>query len=443
MLSTLSSTFSSILGGLTGRGALTDTDLRATLTKVEEALLAADVPYQLVQSFIADVRQQLIGTKGRKAQAGEQVVSVLYKQLTTLMGGSSGDLDRLLVPIPSTIMLVGLQGSGKTTTAGKLAYRYLAIAAKQQKKRSILLTSVDFDRPAALEQLAVLAQQIGCQFYRPRAEEAIAATREIVAYAKEQGIEYLILDTAGRMHVDTLLIEQLKAIAAIARPRVKWLVMDGMIGQQSLAVAQEFNAAIGLDGAIVTKMDSNATGGAIIAFHATVKKPVIALGQGEKMQELEPVYPERIAQRIIGMGDLTTLMERAQEAFTKEEQEKAAQSLATGAMTLDDFLGHLQMMRKIGSLSSMLQYIPGMGQLKLTPAMIEQAEKDITRARAIISSMTLKERRKPQLLNQSRKARIAAGAGVLPQQIEDLLVRFEETQRFVKLLKKNSNFAKF
>lgn len=443
MFSTLSSTFSSILSSITGRGTISENDIAQTLEKVEQALISADVPFALVQKYIADVRQQLVGTQGRKSQAPEQVVTILYKQLTQLMGGSSGNLDRLNIPIPSTIMLVGLQGSGKTTTAGKLAYRYMTLAAQQHKKRAVLLASVDFDRPAAIEQLEILAHQVGCQFYKAQAQDALTATKEIITYAKEQGMEYLILDTAGRMHVDTALIEQLKSIATFAKPRVKWLVLDGMIGQQSLAVAQEFNAAIGLDGAIVTKMDSNATGGAIIAFNATVHKPVIAVGQGEKIADLEPLYPERIAQRIIGMGDLTTLMERAQTAFSQEEQDKVAKSLSSGSMTLDDFLGHLHMMRKMGSLASMLQYIPGMGQLKLTPAMIEQAEKESQRARAIISSMTLKERRLPKILNDSRKKRIAAGAGVKPQQIDELLVRFEETQQFVKLLKKNSNFAKF
>lgn len=444
MFGTLSEKFGAVLSLVSGKKKIERADIESTLEQVKQAMLQADIPYDIVKNFTEKVAQQLLGhTRGPKAQLPEQVMVTLYRQLTELMGGASGNLDKLLLPIPSTIMLVGLQGSGKTTTAAKLAYRYMQLAAKQNKKRYVMLASVDYDRPAAIDQLEILAGQVGCQFYRSQATDAISAAKDIVAYAKQAGIEYLILDTAGRMHVDQEMLGQLKSITAIAKPRATWLVIDGMVGQQSLMVAREFHAAVGIDGAIVTKMDSEVGGGAIIALYATIAKPVIAVGQGEKIQDLEPLYAERIAQRIIGMGDIKTLSERLESVVTKAEEDKISASFKSGSLTFEDFLASLEMMKKIGSLGSLLKYLPGAGQLKLTPEMIQQGEQDLRRVRAIIQSMTPKERKSAKLLDGTRKLRVAKGAGVTVEQIDSLVSRFEQTQQFVKLLKKNNNFALF
>jgi signal recognition particle subunit SRP54 len=437
MFDFLSNKFSNLFSRLTGQNRLTEHNMQETLQKVKDALLEADVPYQLVETFLAEVSAEVVGQKVLTAslKPGEHLIKIIHDKLVNFLGGTNGP-EMITFQIPSIIMLIGLQGSGKTTTIAKLAYFVQKAAEKRGKKRKILLASVDFYRPAALNQLEILAQQIGVDFYRSPSQDPLIAAADINKFYKDNGYELLFFDTAGRMHIDSTMLQELRLLDAKIQPKYKYLVLDSMTGQESLRVAQAFEESIGFHGAILTKIDSDTRGGAAFAFRYTIKKPIVFMGAGEKVGDLEYCRPERMAGRILGMGDIQSLIERAQDKIKESEQDALEKSINKGKMTLQDFASQLQMVSKIGSLSQIINYLPGISSQQVSPDMIQKGEAEIKRFQAIINSMTMKERLCPQILNGSRKQRIAKGSGVTVTQINEFLERFEKSQQFMKMFKK-------
>ena len=437
MFDFLSSKFSNLFSRLTGQNKLTEQNMQETLHKVKESLLEADVPYQLVENFLKEVSDEVIGQKilTTSLKPGEHLIKIIHDKLVAFLGGTAGT-ESITFQIPSIIMVMGLQGSGKTTTIAKLAHYVQKQAEKRGKKRKILLSSIDFYRPAAIDQLEILAGQVEVDFYRSPETNPVNAAQDIFKYYKNNGYELLFLDTAGRMHIDSAMIEELRQVDAKIQPKYKYLVLDSMTGQESIRVAQAFEDGVGFHGAILTKMDSDTRGGAAFAFRYILKKPIVFIGSGEKVNDLEYCRPERMASRILGMGDIQSLIEKAQEKIKQADQDALEQSIQQGRMTLQDFARQLEMVNKMGSLSQIMSYLPGMSSTQMTPEMIEKGEGEIKRFRAIINSMTKKERLLPKILNASRKHRIAGGAGVTVAQINEFLDRFEKSQQFVKMFKK-------
>ena len=440
MFGFLSKSFSSIFSSLTGHNKLTEKNIDESMQKIKDSLLEADVPYELTNTFIAEIKQDVIGQKiTNSLRPSEQFVKVVYDRLLAFLGGEYQQ-ESFTFQIPSTIMMLGLQGSGKTTTAAKLALFIQNQAKKRGKSRRILCASVDFYRPAAIDQLEIVAQQAGADFYRAQAHNVTQAAAEIVSYAKQHNYEILIFDTAGRLHIDETMMTELDELQKIVKPKYKFLVVDAMIGQESLSVAKSFQDRIKFDYAILSKMDSDARAGVAFSFRYALKKPVLFMGTGEKIDNLELFRPERIAKRMLGMGDILTLVENAEDKIKQSEQVSLENSFRSGHMTLDDFEKQLSMASRLGSLSTMIKYLPGMGNLNISSAQIEQSEKEMKKFRAIIGSMTKKEKSYPKILDDSRKKRIAQGAGVSVNDISQLLQRFEQSQQFVKLLKKKKYF---
>lgn len=439
MFDFLAKKFSTVFARLSGNNRLTESNIAEALESVKEALIEADVPYELVDQFIAAVQKEALGTKVlASVKPGEQFIKLVHDQLLAFMGGNKES--QFSFPLPAVIMVMGLQGSGKTTSIAKLAHWVQAQAAQRGKSRRILLASVDFYRPAAIDQLALLADRVKVSFYRAQSVDPLQATREIVDFYKKGNFELLFLDTAGRLHVDEAMMAELKSVIELIQPRYKLLVLDSMTGQESLNVAKSFDSVADFDGAMLTKLDSDTKGGAAFAFRYALKKPIVFVGSGEKVDDLELFRPERAAGRILGMGDVLSLVEKAQSRVKQEEQDALEKSFRSGRITLDDFARQLDMVNKIGSLGSLMKYMPGMGQISISSEQIEQAEQEMKKFKAAISSMTSKERQNPQILDDSRKKRIAKGAGIDPKTITLLLDRFEQSQQYVKLLKKFGRF---
>lgn len=443
MFDFLSNKFSSIFSHLTGKGKLTESDIEQVLTQVKEALIEADVPLALVQTFCDDIKKEVIGQKVLASlKPSEHFIKVVHDKLKSFLGGQ--DSVPFTFQLPSIVMVMGLQGSGKTTSIGKMANLVSNEAKSKGKDRRILLASVDFYRPAAVDQLEILSKQIpGVTFYRAQSTDPVQAAKEIMAFYQKGLFELLFLDTAGRLHVDEHMLEELKQINAALKPKYKILVLDAMTGQESLAVAEQFNKVVGFDMAVLTKMDSNTRSGAAFAFRYALKKPIVFVGSGEKIADLERLYPERLAGRILGMGDITSLLERANEKIKQSEQESLEKAFNKGQLSLQDFADQLKMMQKLGSLSQIVKYMPGGANPALSPEMIQKGEIELKKFGAIISSMTPKERVLPKILDNSRKKRIAGGAGVSVADINLLLERFEQSQQYVKLLKKFGRFPGF
>lgn len=440
MFDFLSKSFSSIFSSLTGNSKLTEKNIDESMQKIKDSLLESDVPYELCNTFIAEIKQDVVGQRVvNSLRPSEQFVKVVYDRLLAFLGGEYVQ-ESFTFQIPSTIMMLGLQGSGKTTTAAKLALFIQNQAKKRGKSRKILCASVDFYRPAAIDQLQVVAEQAGADFYRAQATDVIKAAQEIVDYAKKYNYEILIFDTAGRLQIDEMMMSELDQLQKIVKPKYKFLVVDAMIGQESLSVAKTFQDRIAFDYAILSKMDSNARAGVAFSFRYSLKKPVLFMGTGEKLDNLELFRPERIAKRMLGMGDILTLVENAEDKIKQSEQDSLEKSFKSGSMTLEDFAQQLSMASRLGSLSNMIKYLPGMSNLNISSAQIEQSEKDMKKFRAIIGSMTKKEKVYPKILDSSRKERIAKGAGVSGADVAQLLQRFEQSQQFVKLLKKKKYF---
>jgi len=433
MFDFLSQKFSSLFSRLTEVTTLTEDNIQETLEAVQGGLLEADVPYGVVQQFIESVKNEVVGQKiTAKLKPAEQLMKVVQDKLIDFLGGHD---KAFLFSFPSTIMVMGLQGSGKTTTIGKLAYKIKKDAEKNNQVKKILVGSIDFYRPAAIDQLEILAKQVGVTFYRAKSTDPVMAAKEISFFCQHNGYDVMLLDTAGRLHIDNTMLLELQEVDALLQPSYKFLVLDAMTGQESLAIAKAFNDIIGFHGAILTKMDSDTRGGAAFAFRFVLKKPILFVGEGEKVTDLNLFYPDRAAERILGMGDIRSLIEHAEEKIAANEQEKAEKAFKSGSFSLQDFADQMSMMNRLGSLSQLLKYMPGMGA-KISPEMIQRGEVELVRFRAIISSMTLKERLNASVLNNSRMQRVALGAGVKIEEVAMLLQRFEEAKQYVKLLNK-------
>ncbi len=352
---------------------MTEQNVQDALNQVREALLEADVPYDLVEEFLAQIQNEVVGKKIQTSlNAGQNFIKIVYDKLLDFLGGK-GYLSIPTFQIPSVIMVMGLQGSGKTTSVAKLANFVLKEAKKRDKKRKILCASIDFYRPAAIEQLKILSKQVGVDFYENQTTDPLKEAAYIYDYFKKNSYELLFLDTAGRLHVDDQMIQELVKVNQIVAPKYKFLVLDAMTGQESLKVAKSFDESVGFNSVILSKMDSDARGGAAFAFRYALKKPVSFVGCGEKIDDLEGFIPERMASRILGMGDILSLIEKAGEHIDEEDQASMAQKLMSGRFTLKDFADQLKMVSKMGSLQKIASYMPGMGNL--SPEAVEKSEK--------------------------------------------------------------------
>ena len=415
---------------LTGKGKLNEQNIKDAMREVRMALLEADVNYVVVKNFIKTVSERCIGTEILSTlNAGQQVIKIVNEELTKLMGETVAKLT-WSPSVPTIYMLCGLQGAGKTTMAAKLAMHL----QKQGKKP--LLAACDIYRPAAIKQLQVVGGQVGVPVFEKGTQDPVQTAREAVDYARYYGQDVLIIDTAGRLHIDEALMEELQRIKAAVHPQEILLVVDAMTGQDAVNVSKTFDEKLNIDGVIITKLDSDSRGGAALSVRAVTGKPIKFAGMGEKLADLEPFYPDRMASRILGMGDVLTLIEKATEAFDQKELEKEQKGKTKNPadMDLDDYLQQMQQMKKMGPLQNILGMLPGVGS-KLKDVEID--ENALKKPEAIIRSMTLKERRHPEILNASRRKRIAAGAGVTVQDVNQLMRQFDQARQMVKQMMGN------
>ncbi|MDE2576767.1 MAG: signal recognition particle protein [Rhodospirillales bacterium] len=433
MFEALSERLSGVFDRLRGRGALSEADVDAALREVRLALLEADVALQVVKDFIAAVRLRAVGQEVlRSVTPGQQVVKIVHDELVAALGGAGAVGINLAAAAPVPILMVGLQGSGKTTTAGKLALR---LGEKQRKK--VLLASLDTQRPAAQLQLQQLAERAGVSSLPiiPGQTPLQIATRAMDT-ARREVFDVVVLDTAGRLSIDAELMEEVRQIRFATNPAETLLVVDAMTGQDAVNTARAFNEAVGVSGIVLTRMDGDARGGAALSMRAITGAPIKLVGVGEKLDALEDFHPERVAGRILGMGDVVGLVERAAETLDHAEAEKLARKMAKGAFDLEDYAAQLRQITKMGSISSILGMLPGLGKMKqqLGDAKIDQSM--LKRQGAIISSMTPKERRTPDIIKASRKKRIAAGSGTSVQEINKLLKQFDDMSTMMKRMNK-------
>ncbi|WP_448657598.1 signal recognition particle protein [Sphingomonas sp. CJ99] len=431
MFESLSDRLGGVFDRLRGRGALTEADVRAAMREVRVALLEADVALPVARDFVDKVTEQAIGQQVlRSVTPGQQVVKIVNDALVEMLGADTAELDLGVTP-PAVVMLVGLQGSGKTTTTAKLA----RLIGKTDRKR-VLMASLDVNRPAAQEQLAVLGTQIEVATLPiVPGQQPVDIARRALQAAKLQGFDVLMLDTAGRLHVDQALMDEMKAVSDVARPAETLLVVDSLTGQDAVNVAENFSAQVPLTGVILTRMDGDARGGAALSMRAVTGKPIKFAGMGEKLDQLEPFHPKRVAGRILGMGDVVSLVEKAAASIEQEDAERMASRLAKGQFDMNDLRSQLAQMRKMGGIGALAGMIPG---LKKAQAQVDQVggDKVLIRMDAIIGSMTPKERAKPELLNAKRKIRIAKGSGVTVQDVNKLIKMHQEMQTAMKRLKK-------
>ena len=409
---------------ITGKGKLTEQNIKDAMREVRMALLEADVNYMVVKDFTKKVTEKCVGTEILSSlNAGQQVVKIVNDELTELMGGSNAKLT-WSSSVPTIYMLCGLQGAGKTTMAGKLS----AYLMKQGKKP--LLAACDIYRPAAIKQLQVVGEQVGVPVFEKGTQDPVKTSLEAIEHARYYGRDVLIIDTAGRLHIDEKLMEELQRIKAAVHPQEILLVVDAMTGQDAVNVAKSFDEKLSIDGVIITKLDGDTRGGAALSVRAVTGKPIKFSGTGEKLTDLEPFHPERMASRILGMGDVLTLIEKATEAADMEALEKLTKEKRNPAdMDLNDFLEQMKQMKKMGPLSNLLGMLPGIGA-KLKDVEID--ENALKKPEAIISSMTMKERKHPEILNASRRKRIAAGAGVTVQDVNQLIRQFDQSRQMMK-----------
>ena len=419
---------------LSGKGKLNEQNIKDAMREVRMALLEADVNYTVVKDFTKRVSERCIGTEVLSTlNAGQQVIKIVNEELTQLMGGSVAKLT-WSPSVPTIYMLCGLQGAGKTTMAGKLA-KYLT---KQGKKP--LLAACDIYRPAAIKQLQIVGEQVDVPVFEKGTQDPVKTAKEAVEHARYYGQDVLIIDTAGRLHVDQALMDELKRMKEAVRPQEILLVVDAMTGQDAVNVAKAFNDLLNIDGVIVTKLDGDTRGGAALSVRAVTGKPIKFAGTGEKLTDIEPFHPERMASRILGMGDMLTLIEKATEAYEQQKQDKEAKARkkAPTDLDLEDYLEQMQSMKKMGSLQSVLGMLPGVGS-KLKD--VEISDDVMKKPEAIIRSMTPQERHHPEVLNASRRRRIAAGAGVTVQDVNQLIRQYEQARQMVKSMMGNKRGA--
>lgn len=411
---------------LRGRGKLSEADVNEAMREVRMALLEADVNFKVVKDFIAKIKARAVGQEVMQSLTpAQQVIKIVNDELTELMGGTQSRITVSSRP-PTIIMLVGLQGAGKTTTAGKLAHLL------QKQSKHPLLVAADIYRPAAIKQLQVLGEQLDCPvFSMPDNRNAVDIAQQAIEYALSHARDMVIIDTAGRLHINEELMQELKSIKQNVKPHEILLVVDAMTGQDAVTVAESFNNDLGVDGVILTKLDGDARGGAALSVKAVTGRPIKFAGMGEKLDALEPFHPDRMASRILGMGDVLSLIEKAESAIDLEQAKAMEKKLRKEDFTLEDFLEQMQQVRKLGPLDQILGMLPGMGNLKkLQDVKID--EKEISRIEAVIRSMTIKERRDPSIINGSRRKRIALGSGTRVQTVNKLLKQFAEAKKMMK-----------
>ncbi len=429
----LSSRLQEITRKLRGKARITESDLKEVLKEVKIALLEADVNFKIVKDFIKVIEEKAIGQDVLKSLTpGQQVVKIVKDELVELLGGEDSKISFSANP-PTVVMLVGLQGSGKTTTAGKLAN----LIRKQGKNP--LLVACDVYRPAAIQQLQVVGKQLNVPVYaNEQTKDVVQIAKQAINVAISKLNDVIILDTAGRLHIDEELMQELKNIKSSVKPHEILLVVDSMTGQDAVNVAESFNDNLGIDGVVLTKLDGDTRGGAALSVKKVTGKPIKFAATGEKLSDIEEFHPERMASRILGMGDVLSIIEKAEETFDEEEALKMEQKLRKQKFDLEDYLMQLRQMKKMGSFSSILKMLPGMGALKN----IQVDDKEFDRIEAIICSMTTEERRNPKILNGSRRIRIAKGSGTQVQDINKFMNSFEMTQKMMKKITGNKGAMK-
>ncbi len=409
---------------LKGQGHITEINVAETLKEVRKALLDADVSYKIAKSFTDDIKEKALGLNVLKSVSpGQLMIKITHDELTALMGGTKAEIN--LKGSPAVILMSGLQGSGKTTFAAKLAHHL-----KTKKGRQILLVAGDVYRPAAIEQLKVLGEQIGCEvFFDEQDKNPVAIAKRAIAHAKDKGINTVIIDTAGRLAIDEEMMNEIEAVKKQVNPTETLFVVDAMTGQDAVNTAKAFHDRLNFDGVVLTKLDGDTRGGAALTIKAVVDKPIKFVGLGEKMDALDVFYPERMADRILGMGDIVSLVEKAQEQFSVEEAQKLQKKLAKNQFNFNDFLSQIKQIKKMGNIKDLMGMIPGMGKALKDVEIDDNAFKGIE---AIITSMTPKEREAPEILNGSRRKRIAEGSGTTIQEVNRLVKQFEDTRKVMK-----------
>lgn len=432
MFENLSERFDRIVKRLRGQGRLTEENIADTLREVRMALLEADVALPVVREFIKDVKERALGTEVSKSLTpGQAFVKIVHDELVRLMGEANEDLDLAARP-PVVIMVAGLQGAGKTTSVGKLA-RYL----KERRNKKVMVVSCDVYRPAAIDQLRTLAQEVGVEFFPSEPGQGpVAIAKAALEHARRQFFDVLLVDTAGRLHIDAEMMDEARAIHAAIAPTETLFVVDSMTGQDAVNTAKAFDEALPLTGVILTKVDGDARGGAALSVRHVTGKPIKFLGVGERTTALEPFHPDRMASRILGMGDVLSLVEEVERSVDKDKAEKLAKKLQKGqGFDLEDFREQLLQIGKMGGLTGLLEKLPGMRDI---PAAVRNQidDKDIRRQIAIVNSMTPAERRRPEIINGSRKRRIAQGSGTQVQDVNRLLKQFKQMQRMMKQFRK-------
>ena len=432
MFESLSQRLDSVFDRLRGKGKVTEKDVADAMREVRQALLEADVNFKLVKQFVARVQERAIGAEVLESLSpAQQVISIVYDELVKMLGGEDGANASKITfagAPPTIILMVGLQGSGKTTHTAKLAQYF----RKNGQKPGMV--AADMQRPAAVEQLKQLGRQLDIPVYRePAGAKPVDIAQRSVRWAREQAITMLIIDTAGRLHIDEDLMREVATIRERVHPQESLLVVDAMTGQDAVRVADEFNKTVGLTGLILTKMDGDARGGAALSVREVTGVPIKFMGTGEKLDALEPFYPDRLATRILGMGDVLSLIEKAREQIDEKDAVKMQKKMANASFDLDDFLNQMRQVKKMGPLTQLLEMIPGMGKALSDPAVKEALEGDqMKHTEAIILSMTMEERHNPDLINASRKKRIARGSGMTVQDINQLLASFKQSQKMMK-----------
>jgi signal recognition particle subunit SRP54 len=433
MFASLSDRLGSVFSGLRKRGTLSESDIDTAMREVRIALLEADVALPVVKDFIKSLKEKALGAEVIKSVSPAQmVIKMVQDHLTELLGDEHVDLNLAAVP-PVVMLMVGLQGSGKTTSTGKLAK-----ILKEKRGKKVLLASLDVQRPAAQEQLEVLAQQVhvtGLPIIK--GQSPLDITKRALETARLEGYDVLLLDTAGRLHIDEALMTELAEVKTLAKPTETLLVADSLTGQDAVTIASEFHGKIGITGIILTRIDGDARGGAALSMRQVTGQPIKFMGTGEKLDALEPFHPKRIASRILDMGDVVSLVERAAEAIDKEDAEQMQARFEQGQFDLNDLAAQLKNMKKMGGIGSLMGMLPGMGQLKQQMESVQNMDdKPLVKIEAMISSMTEKERKNPKLLNASRRKRIAAGSGTTVQDINKLIKQWQQMSEMMKKFRK-------
>lgn len=424
MFEALTEKFGSVFRALSGRGRITEANISDAVRDVRKALLEADVNYQVVKQFCKDVQQAAIGAEVIKSlHPGQVFVKIVNNELTKMMGPVDTQV-YYVSPGPTIILLAGLQGCGKTTTAAKLA-KFIA-----DKGKKTMLVADDLQRPAAIEQLITLGQQLNIPVYSEQSTNAVKVAKNAIENARQNGFDVVILDTAGRLHIDEEMMTQIADVAKAVEPHQIYLVCDSMMGQDAVNSAKEFNQRLELDGVILTKLDGDARGGAALSVKAVTGKPIKFIGVGEKLDKLEEFHPDRMASRILGMGDIVTLVERAQEQFDAEEAAKLQAKMAEGSFGFDDFLKQMEAVKKMGGMKDLLKLMPGGAALDE----LDIDEGELKRMEAIVHSMTKRERRDPDVIDSSRRRRIAAGSGTQPHDVSSLVKTFMRSRDMLKAL---------